>query len=198
MLKDSLHNEKELLQRVAAGDQQAFQLLFDRYWEKMYANTLQFVKSAAKAEDLTQEIFIKVWMNRERLTAVNRFDAFLYTMSKNMILDEFRKRVLPTVQENGYDVYMESDLPSAQDKLEFKDVEIQLNAAINRLPTQMQQAFRLSRFQGMSHDEIARQMNISRVTSKNYIARSIVAIRKHLAAKAGHLTGIWLLLLLWQ
>lgn len=195
MLKDSLHNERELLQRVAAGDQQAFRLLFDRYWEKMYANTLQFVKSAAKAEDLTQEIFIKVWMSRERLTAVNRFDAFLYTMSKNMILDEFRKRVLLTVPENGQDVYLPSDLPSAQDKLEFKDVEIQLNAAIDRLPTQMQLAFRLSRFQGMSHDEIAREMNISRVTSKNYIARSIAAIRKHLSAKAGHLTG--LLLLLW-
>lgn len=180
---------------MAAGDQQAFRLLFDRYWEKMYANTLQFVKSAAKAEDLTQEIFIKVWMSRERLTAVNRFDAFLYTMSKNMILDEFRKRVLPIVQENGQDIYLPSDLPSAQDKLEFKDVEIQLNAAIDRLPTQMQLAFRLSRFQGMSHDEIAREMNISRVTSKNYIARSIAAIRKHLSAKAGHLTG--LLLLLW-
>jgi RNA polymerase sigma-70 factor (ECF subfamily) len=186
--KDSPHNEKELLLRVAAGDQPAFQRLFNRYWGKMYANALQFVKSPALAEDLTQEIFIKIWMNRERLLAVHRFDAFLYTTAKNLILDEFRKRVLPTVQEEGHHVYMASDLPSAQDKLELKDFEGQLHAAINQLPAQMQLAFRLSRFQGMSHDEIARQMNISRVTSKNYIARSIAAIRKYMGGRAEHVT----------
>ncbi|HEY8955956.1 RNA polymerase sigma factor [Chitinophaga sp.] len=188
MPKDSPHNEKELLLRVAAGDQPAFQRLFNHYWSRMYANALQFVKSPVLAEDLTQEIFIKIWMNRERLLAVQRFDAFLYTTAKNLILDEFRKRVLPTVQEEGHHVAMASDLPSAQDKLELKDVEGQLHAAINQLPAQLQLAFRLSRFQGMSHDEIARQMNISRVTSKNYIARSIAAIRKYMGRRAEHVT----------
>jgi RNA polymerase sigma-70 factor (family 1) len=190
--KNCLYNERELLQRVAEGDQKAFQSLFDCYWDKIYANALHFTKSPPLAQDLAQEIFIKIWMQRARLAEVRQFAPFLYTVSRNMILDEFRKRVLPVIHEEIYDACFESDLATGQDKLELQDVERNILTAINHLPAQMQLAFKLSRFQGLTHEQIAQRMNISRVTSRNYIARAIAAIRKDLTDNSGKL-----LLLLW-
>jgi RNA polymerase sigma-70 factor (ECF subfamily) len=182
-MDDNLQNEKELLLRVADGDQRAYRILFDRYWDLMYANALHFTKSPEWAKDLAQEIFMKIWIMRDKLPAVQRFEAFLFTVSKNMILDELRKLQLSNKHTEFFETYFtEAESDTAQ-KTELKDLEKELNKAIEQLPLQMQTAFKLSRFEGLTHEQIARQMNITRVTSQNYIARAILNIRKYLARR---------------
>ena len=182
-MHNSLQNEEALLRRVADGDQEAYRVLFDRYWDLMYANALHFTKSPEWAKDLAQDIFLKIWMMREKLPAVQRFDAFLFTVSKNMILDELRKLQNTPRHTDFFDAYFTETDDDSQQKTELKDLEKEVHAAINQLPLQMQTAFRLSRFEGLTHEQIARQMNISKVTSQNYIARAILNIRKYLASR---------------
>lgn len=191
-----LYNESELLHRIANGDEQAYKVLFNKYWQQMYANALRFTKQPDLAQDLTQEIFLKIWLIRHKLRSVQRFDSFLYAVAKNMILDELRR--LHTIPEyvEFFDAYFQVTDENAIRKTETKDLEQCLLQAIDHLPVQMQTAFKLSRFEGLSHEQVAERMNISRVTSQNYIARAIVAIRKYLAGQQIDLTILLFLLLL--
>ncbi len=83
--------EKELLQRLSAGDKTAFTILFDTYWNNIYSVALVLTKSPQVAEDTVQEIFLKVWNKREELTSVDRFDNYLFIMARNHIFSEFRQ-----------------------------------------------------------------------------------------------------------
>ncbi|WP_343674140.1 sigma-70 family RNA polymerase sigma factor [Chitinophaga sp.] len=183
--------EYSILLRVASGDQKAFRMLFDQYWDGMYANALHFTKSPELAQDLAQEIFTKVWLMRDKLPEIERFDAWLYRVAKNMILDEMRRLQQSPDYAEFMDAYFLAGDQDAHQPTTTKDIEKQLHAAIAQLPAQMQTAFRLSRFEGLTHEQIAQKMNISKVTSQNYIARSLVAIKKYMAE-----LGIFLLMML--
>ena len=182
-MPDNLQNEKELLLRVANGDQRAYRILFDRYWDLMYANALHFTKSPEWAKDLAQEIFMKIWMMRDKLPAVQRFEAYLFTVARNMIFDELRKLHRSPQHDDFFEAYFAETEHDTVQKAELKELEKDLHTAIDQLPLQMQTAFKLSRFEGLTHEQIARQMNISRVTSQNYIARALLNIRKYLTSR---------------
>lgn len=187
------NNELLLLKQTAAGDEKAFQQLFNAYWDKLYANALHLIKSPEAARDLTQEVFIKIWLKREKLSDVILFEPWLYRVAKNVFIDHLRKQlVLDSLQE--IESIEESDEQTPQRKLELNELIMHVNGAIASLPAQMQAAFRLSRFDGLTHEQIAQRMNISKVTSQNYIARSLVVIRKYLMQFLTSWTVIFFLL----
>lgn len=180
MLIEDLNNEKELLLSVAEGNEQAYEVLFNRYVDKLYTQALYFTKSPDLAKDICQEVFIKVWGYREKLALVDNMEAWLATVSKNYIRNVIKRKVLPVDNEEYLMAYMQDKQPNSQELMEWKERESNIYEIIGRLPPQMQQAFRLSRFDGLTHEEIAKKMNISRITSQNYIARALVILRKYL------------------
>lgn len=180
-------NERELLRLVAAGDEYAYRVLFDRYSDRMYMNALHFTKSAELAQDLTQEIFIRIWMNRAKLPEVDRFDAWLFTVARNVIRNELKKKVLPVENAEFLQAYFRDNNLTPQERIEYKELETAVHQAIENLPPQMQTVFLLSRREGLTHEEIARRMNISVVSSKTYMVRCLLAIRRHLGKNAGQL-----------
>lgn len=175
------YNEHELLLRIAAGDQQAWREIFGQYWDKVYAIGLRLTKSPELAKDLAQDTFIKIWHNRDKLPDVTNFSAFIYTVTRHLVIDHLRKKVFTTANEDYLVAYFSDDANTPHEKAEYKELEKLLNSAINNLPPQLQQVFRLSRFEGLSHAEIALRMNITRITSKSYMVRALYAIRKYLA-----------------
>jgi RNA polymerase sigma-70 factor (ECF subfamily) len=178
-MQDNPHNERELLNRVSQGDPEAYAVLFRRYFDRIYANAFHFTKSRDLAEDICQEVFIRVWNYREKLLEVDSFEAWLVTITKNFIRNTLKKKVLPVSNEAYLLAYLKDKSPSRQEVMEVKEWENKLYKGIALLPPQMQTAFRLSRFHGLSHEQIARKMNISRVTSQNYIARALLFLRKY-------------------
>lgn len=194
-MQDNPHTEKELLNKVSQGDQQAYAVLFHRYFDRIYTNAFHFTKSQDLAKDICQEVFIRVWNYREKLREVNSFEAWLVTITKNFIRNTLKKKVLPVSNEEYLLAYLQDMSPSEQEVMEVKEWETKLHSAIDQLPPQMQTAFRLSRFQGLSHEQIARKMNISRVTSRNYIARALLFLRKYLQEHGDQL-GLLLLFFL--
>jgi RNA polymerase sigma-70 factor (ECF subfamily) len=175
------YNEPELLLRLSTGDQEAYRQLFEQYWNQVYAIGLKLSKSPELAKDLAQETFIKVWNYRDKLTEVTHFRSFLFTISRHLVIDHLRKKVFTTGNEDYLVAYFSDDASTPHEKAEYKELEQLLNSAINHLPPQMQQVFRLSRFEGLSHAEIALRMNITRITSKSYMVRALYSIRKYLS-----------------
>lgn len=185
MAPDPRYDENELLLAVVRGDESAFRELVIRYWDRMYSNILYHCKQLELAEELTQDLFMAVWQNREQLREIRQFDAWLYTIAKNLVLGAFRKKVLPLLDSDTFDPYFLDDGLTGIDLLELKELHIVLKNEIEQLPLQMQQAFRLHRIQGLSHEEVARQMNISRFSSQTYVARATAMLRARLSRYNG-------------
>lgn len=179
--------EAALVLLVAEGDEQAYQVIYHRYADLMYGNALRFTKSPELAQELTQELFIRLWLKRDKLLAVEHFDAYLFTIARNLIRDALRKKVLVTENAEFLTAYFEDAALTPQARLEYRQLESRVNAAIAALPEQVQTVFRLSRVEGMTHDQIAETMQISKTSSKTYMVRALLAIRKSLGTDSARL-----------
>lgn len=179
---------KEWLRRLAEGDEVAYRSFFDSWWTKMYANALRFSKAPEQAQDMAQEVFIKLWVNREKLATVESLENYLYFIARNVFLDYLKRKILPADNSLFLDTWFEDKGASIHRQLEGKELEQILLSAIEQLPPQMQTAFRLSRFEGLTHEQIADRMQISKTTSQSYIVRALIAIRKYLEDKQYPLT----------
>lgn len=175
------YNEDVLIQRLAAGDQYAFREIFERHSEQIHAVGLKILKSPELAKDLAQDTFMKVWNNREQLKDVKNFPAYLNVISRNLAIDFLRKKVFAVENEEYLISYFAEDAATPGEDAEYRELEQLLHNAVDHLPPQMQQVFRLSRFERLSHAEIAERMNITRVTSKSYMVRALAAVRKYLS-----------------
>lgn len=192
-----LDNEQYLLQQVSLGDESAYRTVFAHYWDFIYSTALLFSKSPELSEDLTQDIFAQIWVRRQHLADVTRFDSYLFITARNLIFDHLRKKVFNGANDDYFLSYFSEEGLSPDRQLEWKEFETAVLRAIDSLPTQQQTAFRLSRFQGLSHEEIAGRMGISRQAVKSHIVRAIARLRQQLRENPGpYLLLLGLLLLL--
>lgn len=184
-------NEKELLQQMAAGDETAYRQLFHLHWSNVYNVALVLTKSIELAEDMVQDIFLKIWQKREQFTAVERFEDYLFIMARNHIYTELKKRSRETVFREQIKDYFETSLDNADLSLLTKEIQNTLHHAISQLTPQQQLVYKMSREQGLSHEEIATALNISRNTVRNHIVHSLKIIRSYLKEN----TSGWLLVI---
>lgn len=185
-----LYDQQDVLRRVALGDEQAFALFFNYHWPQVYGTGLRLTKSPEKAQDLAQDIFIKLWENRGKLADVRQEDAYIYRLSRNVILDFLRKRVFDTGNVELLINYFEDSSVNPQEKLEYRELEETLQSAIAQLPGKVKEVFVLSRVEGLTHEQIAKRLDISVVTSKTYIVRALQDIRQYMARHTDNTTII--------
>ena len=160
-----LHNERQLLMEVAEGNEAAYKRLFVHYWDQIYSTALLFTKSRELSQDLAQDVFAKVWVRREKLREIDRFDAFLFIIARNVIIDRLRKKVFHAANETYLMEYFADPSLAPSDKMEMKEMEAIIRRAIDVLPAQQRAAFCLSRFQGLRHEDIAVRMGICDVST---------------------------------
>jgi RNA polymerase sigma-70 factor (family 1) len=180
---------------VAEGDMHAFQQVFEIYWDQVYAAGLRLTKTPEQAKDLSQDIFLKLWDNRARLPEVKNLRSYLYTITKNLVHDQIRTRIFRESNKEFLTSYFAYDESSPQEILEQKELGAALNTAINKLPSQLRQVFNMRRLEGLSHVEIAKRLNISPISSKTYMVRAVMALRKEILKNSGKLLFITCILL---
>ena len=188
-----LHNEKELLLRIAEGDNAAFTTIVDAYWNKIYSVALTYIKIPQLAEDAVQEIFLKLWKNREKLSDIQSLDNYLFIVIRNEVFSAMRKKG-PKYPVGSYlESTLEEDAPLAPVTLEAKQLKELIHAAIELLPDRRKEALKLSREKGLTHDEIAKVMGLSQQTVKNHIVKSLNFLRAYIR-EHGDLISIFILL----
>jgi len=180
-----LNNESDLLRRVAGGDETAYKQLFQHYWPRVYSVALIFVKSPELAEDAAQDVFAQLWIKKALLTEVKDFRPYLMTTAKNLILNKLRGRILTDEFSEYLQEYFADTFSDPAAALELKDASQLIENGINQLTPQQQKVFRLSRFQGLSHAEIAQATGLSPRTVKNYMVSAILSLRNYLEKYAG-------------
>lgn len=184
---NTTYNEQELLQSIAAGDQQAFTQLFDQYWDHIYGVAFTLTKSRETARDLVQEIFIKIWLLREELPVKDSFRNYLFIVARNHILTELRKKINETPFTDQLLAWFKDNAVQADQQLILKESQALLHQAVEQLPLQQKQVYQLSREMGWTQDEIAQHLQISKNTVKTHMSRALTAIREHLVENASGL-----------
>lgn len=176
----ALLNEKELVRQVADGSEAAYKRLFVHYWDQIYSIAFVFTKSREISQDLVQDIFARIWVKKEKLREVERFDAYLFVTARNLIVDRMSRKMF-TIKNPGLTEYFADSSQLSFDAVELKEMEEIIHRGIHVLPNQQRTAFCLNRFGGLRHDEIALQMGVSKESVKSYIVRAISSLRKYLA-----------------
>jgi RNA polymerase sigma-70 factor (family 1) len=172
------YDEKEILLRVASGDATAFHRLVDEYWKKVYGHAVSYVKSPQRSQEITQDIFVKLWQRRDELTAIEHFKSWLFILSRNYIISAIRKKLRETSLAPDQDMLELTNQPDQQ--LQYKEVYNYIQKGIDSLPPMRQQVFRMSRMEGLSHEEIALKLGIARNTVKQHIVLALNTLREHL------------------
>jgi RNA polymerase sigma-70 factor (family 1) len=159
--------EKELLLRVARGDEHAFSELFNTYHQLLGTHIYRITDSIELAEEVVQDVFLKIWMSRETLATVQNFKAYLFVISKNHALNCLRK----LAKERIHQKTIEENSLALQiiDSAATDDYYTLLDKAIDHLPPQQQKVYLLSRHKRLKYDEIANQLGLSRETVKKYL-----------------------------
>lgn len=175
----AIHIEKALLVRVAAGDTPAFRELYEQYRKKVYFLAWHLLKTESESEDVCQEIFTKLWVNRQKLTEIEDFNAYLNTLIRNHIYNCLRRKAS---EESFVMEALDAErLPgTVMDPAELRELQLTLKEAIWNLPPQQKRVFELSRMEGYRHDEIALELHISRETVKKHVMAAIRNIRAFL------------------
>jgi RNA polymerase sigma-70 factor (ECF subfamily) len=175
-----LHNEQLLLQRVTDGDEQAFTSLFNAYKDKLYSFVYDITGSETKAEDTVQEVFLKIWQQREGLNKVHQFNAYIFRMCRNYAIDQLRKLSREILLHSSLLQPEHTADRSADDALLQKEAREKLQEAIDQLPTQQKRVFILHRENGLRQQEIAHELNLSLSTVQNHLFRAVGNIRQYL------------------
>lgn len=174
-----------MLRLLKSGSEHAFAQVFDRYRPQIYRTARRFLKSSELAEEIVQEVFLKVWLKRETLDEVERLDAFLYTMARNLTYDALRKLSTETVAKKQIALTAEESENNTYLALQEIQYSELLEQAVAQLPPQQKQVFQMAKVEGLSHEAIAERLNISRLTVKTHMAKALQAIRSHLQPYLG-------------
>ena len=167
---------------VAAGDPSAYRYFYEQYWPQVYGTALHLTRSPELAKDLAQDIFIKVWEGRGKLAQVQNIEAYIYTVSRNLVIDTMRKKVFDPANIDFLIQYFQTPTSGADEQLEYKELEQAMKNAVDQLSGKVKQVFLLSRTEGLTHEQIAERLQISIHSSKTYAVRALREIRNWLAA----------------
>lgn len=178
-----------LLQRLKEENQKAFKLLFEKYWESMYAMAFKRTRCQNTSEDIVQEVFADIWKRRKDLNIQSNLKSYLLTAVKYYVYKSIQKNQLEKSLDESLELLPSHEGPSA---LEFKELYQILEVAIDKLPENQRIIFKLSRFEGLKSQEIAHKLAISTQTVHNNLHRSLKTLRTELKDYAPLLLGyLW-------
>ena len=187
MQTNPLYDEQELLLRVAAGEEAAFAWLFQLHRDQVFAVACKVTGLRAAAEDIVQEVFLKVWLQREELPAVRNFAAWLYTIAKNHIYNGLRK----VAYEHDFlrEMLAQDDKESqVLQQTDFQELQQILYRAIAGLPPQQRKVYLLSREENLKYHEIAELLQIAPSTVKTHMIEALRNIRQQLLRNGVQIT----------
>jgi RNA polymerase sigma-19 factor, ECF subfamily len=184
---EKIYREQEWLRQVAEGSETAFKSLFDAYWDHLYTVSVCLTKSVELAEDMVQEIFLKIWIKRERLSDVKEFGDYLFIVARNHIYNALKKEQMEHRLRQPVLDWFEGQRESPEQQLLFKESSQLIRQAIGRLTSQQQAIYKMTREQGLSHEQVAKELNISPNTVRNHVVNSLKIMREYLKDHASPL-----------
>jgi RNA polymerase sigma-70 factor (ECF subfamily) len=179
----SLHyNEKDLLLKVADGDENAFAIIFQNWLPFLSSHIFRITESKELTEEIVQDVFLKIWLTREALIEIDNFKAYLVVVSRNYALNSLRKI---SRERKKYKKWEQETHFSLSEDTESNNSDIQslIDIAISNLPERQRQVYMLHRFEQMKYHEIAQSLSIGKETVKTHMKLAVGSISAFIRSK---------------
>jgi RNA polymerase sigma-70 factor (family 1) len=177
------YSEQELLKLVAEGDRNAFTQIYNNYRNKIYSIAFELTESTTVSEEIVQDVFLKIWVKRETLLAVEHFRAYLFTITRNYVFTALKR----IARKETIEVNAIQDAPlfdhDTEDRVLNNEYTRILQAAIDRLPEQQKQVYNLIKKEGLKREEAAAALHLSPETVKTHLAQAMRSIRTYCLAR---------------
>ena len=170
--------EDSLTMNLLANDSEyAFKILYEKYSNRIYKLSLRYLKSPVLAQEIVQDVFLKLWFERRNMQWDKPVEAWLVTVAKNKLINQFRKMANEWNTSYSVDNLASTERDESDSKIMNAEFEQQLHLMLNRLPQMQKQVLHFAKDEGLSYSEIGSKLNISPLTVKTHMARALDKIR---------------------
>jgi RNA polymerase sigma-70 factor (ECF subfamily) len=162
------------------GDYSAFDVLFKKYVKKLYAFVISITKDSFMAEEISQDVFARVWEKRARIDEHYSFQSFLFAVTYNETISHLRKTKAEKIKIESFTSYKNTSTNETEYEVEFRNLESITSTIIENFPDKRRQIFKMSREQGLTNKEIAQVLGISVKTVENQMTVALKKLREEL------------------
>jgi RNA polymerase sigma-70 factor (ECF subfamily) len=173
-------NEAHLISSLKDGSHKAFDSIYRMYARRLYAYSLQFTKSREEAEDIVQDVFVKLWTSREKIRQEDTLRSLLFIMAKHHIINAFHSKINQPVYEEYVNYRAEMSVDDTHWHLEYQEFVAKLRDAMETLPATQRKVITLSKIQQFSNKEIAEKLSLSEQTVKNSLSMGLNKLKQEL------------------
>jgi len=169
----------DLVRSLKKGDINSFDRLYHLYYKKIYLFAKGILKSPEDAENIVQEVFIKIWEKHKELDEKLSFESFVFTVTYNTSISFIRRKLREQSFLKEWYKRLENER-SAVNEADYNDLQERIKNLISQLPKRRREVYMMSREEGLTYTEIAKRLDISINTVENHMAASLKFLRKHL------------------
>ncbi len=166
--------------RLKANDQLAFEILFYRYKNKVKGFVSQLAPSQIDPDEIVQKVFIKIWLQKDKIDPQKNFSSFLFIITRNEVIDQIRSSICKRIYFMGNDLLMDMEIEDMTGQDAQKDLEQQVECLLRKMPERRRQIFELSRFEGLSYKKIAENLHITENTVDTQIRNALNFLRNEI------------------
>lgn len=175
-------NEAILIQSLKKGSTKAFDRIYQMYAKRMYAYSLQFNKSPQESEEIVNDVFLKLWTNREKIRKEDTLRSLLFIMTKHYLINAFRSKINHPVYEEYIHYKNELSVNNTEHAIEYQEFYNKFMLAMKSLPDTQQKVITLSRMEQVPNKEIAERLSLSEQTVKNQLSLGLKALKEKLGS----------------
>jgi RNA polymerase sigma-70 factor (ECF subfamily) len=173
--------DEKLILRFRKGDMDAFQKIYDSFCKPLYRFAFSYLKDSFEAEEIVQDVFLKVWEKRAEVNEQKSFKSYLYRITVNKVFNELKHRVVKQKYEQHLLKVDRFSGETPESTVQFQELNTKLEQLLLKLPEQQRNIFVMSRWKGLTNAEIAQNLNLSVRTVENQIYRAAKFIKLHLS-----------------
>jgi RNA polymerase sigma-70 factor (family 1) len=170
-------NIQNVLLDLSKNDENAFRQIFHLFSDSVYSFSLRLTRSKIDAEEIVQEVFLKIWTGRASAHTIENFSAYLFIITKNLALNVIKRRVI----EEKANIAFVNESPNTHCQTEetviYRDYERLLKDMVKNLPPQQQLIYSMCRQEGLQYEEVAQRLKISKLTVKTHMQQAIKTIK---------------------
>jgi len=159
----------------------AFDAIYNQYCHKLHQFVFMYLKQEEDAEEVVQEVFIKIWESREKVDVYLSFESFLFTIAYNSTMSLLRKRVSETKSREYLKSLQKIETEEMViDEIQYNELNNKVQSLLEQLSPRQSEIYLLSREEGLSHKEIAIKLNISESTVNNHLVTILKFLKSNI------------------
>lgn len=180
-----LINEVEIFAKFAVGDEKAFEIIYHHYNRRLVPFVQKMIRSDELAQEIIQDIFVHLWINRHLLADVQHPTAYLFNIAANKTLNHIKKVARDSNLMDKVALQYNDESNETEERIQLKECKEMINMAVSKLPGQRWLIWEMSRNQGLTHEQIAERMNISKNTVKNQMVSALKFVKSYMEERGG-------------